>query len=730
MFTSPINSPFGSYPQPFATTNSLASLVNQLFSTPENAKEILASYMGNGVMDELLSEIWNRPLQSDEAKLHLIEKVAPHLSFVKSMTTLFEKDSLTALFITASLPSNQRKWDVLDSLLKDQTGYQTLLECWQLLVSSIWEDNALKQEPLELLFADLSEEERWQLFQLCCEQCSPSEQGQLCILLATSSYQAEFTSAWDDVFDSNPEIDTKLHQLICSMIANHRGNSLVPPILFHLLSPEDKNNDLGKTAFENLDQFTDREQGIILSSLLPLSLSDLIKDFDPMTDRGVLISQMEKILSFSESAEEKTKAVGIYLELIDDEETLIAWMTELQDRFSSAALYLWPALPNNLFAFVITDPATVSLRSNLMRIATLTKANDLPEFVSYCLKNTEKIEHLFSICTLDIVSQDQMQIENETFGRWMTFSDFANIVQTGINTGNLSEQLNQIKEDFQKLPPLLLALGMTFPSHQAWIAKAALYCTDEQLEAIASLLSVDDMEILDRLAESLMTDQFKLTLKHLTSKTLEAFAKHKTAACTALLQDIQQVHRETQARLNDLESHEQLPETEVLDDLLVILGKQTGKIMQFSHKPLNDLVDRCLSEKFGQEIANLQRQSKAYEADLKFFFQRIDKMRSSLPIPQKINLDDLPKNLLAFAKAATWQETGIFSEKDLQHLGYTGEETSSLEKYLSQPELLKIWKLFTSKGLGNISSLIDSCVAEPEELFNLADIAKKLVIEF
>jgi len=708
------------------------NLVHDLFSNPDNVEYILGSFASDDTMEDLIIGIWNHPNRKHEEKTNLIEKIAPHLAFAESMIEVFKKDPLTALFMISSLDSMALKRNVLDFLLKDHHGNDSLMECWKLLEASGWDDPSQKSEPLELLLASMTSDERESLFIHCIEVCSTDELARLSTLLSNAIHAEEFITSWGDFNDYDDDYHEELCLFIHYIIAYHNEGPLIPPLLTELLSYEGEEIDTGRTALDYLEELSDREQGIVLSCLLPLSLDEYIKYLDPMIDREILIDYMEKILSCPSTVEAKTRAVSFFLERIQDEDTLTAWLTELQNRFSPAARYVWPALSDAAFAFVATDPTTVSLRSNLMRIGTLTEMDDFAEYTAHCRRNGSRINYLFTVCTLDIASQEQMQVGGESFGRWMTFIDFAKEVRAGITADDLTARLGRIKDDFQKLPPLLLGLGMTYPAHRIWIVEAAPFCSDDQLKAIAKTLTAHDFTFITRLSNKLMADQYKLVLEHMKPDILRQYAEHQVEACRRTLRTVRQANFQIRGRLTHLEADAERPEEEVIDDLLGKLTRQSGKIGQLFNNSLTILVSVCShhphfsNEAFWLVIPQVRQSSKSYRTALRDFYQRFDQLRAPVETVE-VDLDKLPQDLLLKSGATFWQDVGIFSGEDLHHLGYSAADPTLLEKYLSQPNLIDNWKTLKSKSLHTISSLIEAYVAEPGQLFDLASVAGKLV---
>lgn len=243
---------------------SLPDLIDELFSF--TSEEILFFFTNNvmiGLEVDLLYGIWNHPSHSHEQKVKLIEDIAPHISFLDSMYTLFETDPLSTFFILISLKNKSLAKQVLQTLLTDIKGYHNIIKAWYQLAIDSWDDPSLKSEPLERLLDIMTFEQRFDLFFTCCKEFFTEDVAKVSSLLVSADYTAEFVNTWGDHFGDDIDLAEKLCAFVKLIIAESNPCQTIPPILEGLIYFETEENSFDQILSDNLDKFSGFERTII-----------------------------------------------------------------------------------------------------------------------------------------------------------------------------------------------------------------------------------------------------------------------------------------------------------------------------------------------------------------------------------------------------------------------------------------------------------------------------------
>lgn len=729
-------SPFSGYTHHVQPVNPLNSFIDKLFSLPpQNIPEALESYAFDDCEDALISGIWNHPFCSHEAKVELIGQIAPHLPFAVSLISLFNSDPLTALFILTSLTDQELARSVLDTLLENNNGYNPLIQSWSLLASSFWEDSSMKSEPLELLLDLMTDDERDTLFDLLCAQEEPTHIAQLCPLLVTPSLAKEFATCWCGRFELDEDFEDKFSTLLHLIIAELPPLEYRPPILRAFLLFEGDNHDGDQVAYDCLDQFSKHDQSVILWCLAPTSLSDLIKDLSPDDDRSLLLGYLNQILLLPDSLENKISATRMFINRIQDEEVLTAWLAEMVFEGSPAAPYVWIAFSDELFSFIVTDPGSNSLRTQLLHCVTRRPVPFFQDYIRAIAGNPNRLQFLMSLCTMDIASQTQVHVADEMFVKWMSFNDVGEYLLDGVITGDLSEKMTNFKTDFQRVPPIFFAIGMTLPLQRQWIIPSAMYCTDEQLTAIALMMPDEvNFETLEHLISLIMHDQFKTVLNNLSPSILKKYIAWKNDRTMALLAQIRQCNLAIRSRIDKMITGQE-NSLEFYEAAESLCFEQSGRINLMNDPKLAFISSLCLQkaeespDPIWKAIPQFIQSTGFYSNCLQGesgHFKRLQDLAPSLTDTLSIDLDALPAQHLSQIGASSWSDIGIKSGKDLEHLGLKGDNFDCLESYLSQENLKEVWLILKSKHLTDIDTLISGFIATQSELFDLQTFSHKL----
>lgn len=729
-------SPFSGTSSIIPTANPLSSLIDKLFSLPSAFIEgELASYALDDSEDDLLSGIWNHSQYSHEQKVKLVGDVAPHIPFVDSMCSLFHSDPLSAQFILVSLENEVLARQVLDSFLNDIDDYRTMIETWSLLANSGWDDPSLKSEPLELMLALMTPEERARLFNVCFTDNSPEVVAKLSSLLISAPFTTEFANGWGGHFEQDDDLEDQLSTLVRLIIVQNHPCLSRPPILTALMNFEGETNDFDQVLFDNLDKFSEADQSIVLWCIPIENLSYIFEDFDAEYDRDKMLGYLNKILSRSDSIENKVRVTSSFVNRIRDEEVLIAWLMAMVDCNSPAIPYIWIAFRNELFSFIVTDPGSNSLRTQLLNLATSRPIPHFQEYIQTLTHNPERLTYLINLCTMDIASQTQVQVANQMFAKWMSFNDVGEYLLDGVIAGDLSEKMTRFQTDFKRVPPLFFAIGMTLPMQRQWIIPSAIYCSDTQLKAIAQMMPEEEnFDTLEQMTSKTMFDQFKTVFTYLPPILFRKYITWKGAQTQRHLTELRETTRLIRMRIEKIASKQEESET-FYNETFNICCKQAGRINIFGDFKLLHLRNLC-SEKALHSTDDVWAvipgciiSSNLYKERLlgsHGLMKQLEGLAPSQPESLAFNIDFLPFEYLQEIGAESWAEVGIKSTTDLQHLGFKGSNYDCLETYLGQPDLLETWSFLDSKHLRDIDTLITNIIATPEELFDLKTFSQKL----
>lgn len=314
------------------------------------------------------------------------------------------------------------------------------------------------------------------------------------------------------------------------------------------------------------------------------------------------------------------------------------------------------------------------------------------------------------------------------------------------------------------IPPLYLLLaGMILevqgkPVQNNFISFIP-YLSEEQCRVFAQSLRFTNMEegirTLLRNCKSITLDKYLVILMNLCPDIANEFLNYYKGILEEEFKILDPVYREATQRLETLKSTalnrnaafanaclELLNFTHSLNDRLrSVRGGLSQAVLLFNdflpenNKPedLEDVV--VLIKSFEKKFTAINCPNSGILIAIRGLNSESTKRPRSLSlekIPDEFSRRGISLNVLEdinFGTIAALSAVGIKNSDDLEALGITEgnkNNISNLIKYLTQPKLIRIWEILNPLGFSTINLLVERCIAQDEQLFELEEITSKL----
>ena len=204
-----------------------------------------------------------------------------------------------------------------------------------------------------------------------------------------------------------------------------------------------------------------------------------------------------------------------------------------------------------------------------------------------------RMKTLLFLCKLNIASQIPILVKGEWCGYWMSFANVGTFIQQAILSKDLPGIMTGFGEDFDQVPPFLLALGMAHPKplFREWIIPSAIYCTNDQLKALALALPEEKtFKTLELILDAFTLDKYDFFLSVLPPQTLEDYLNYKGTQFLSVLKKIQQNHTLVLKQMQVLRTTSNLLEqySELHGKIVNLCNCQYGLIRSFeTHQALH-----------------------------------------------------------------------------------------------------------------------------------------------
>ncbi len=690
----------------------------------------------------------------------IINEIAEHPRFPNALIALAGGDPETFWNTIYALRENGNVEITIPLIAKDgMDSFALLTGCVRFLVSGSGPCDIHPCRYFEAL-VECFEEEEFQIFsRALIQNLSFDELGKALYLADEEATAAQITSLVVEFCLESQDYPRPLMQLI-QLVANAtiEDESKYPPEFLIQLLSYGQAQKISRVVLKNSNQLTFDAFTIVLWCLPKRELSWYLSRFSLQEHADRYANLLSALIRLEKKVDERIGYVKTFIKELPEDDLLLLMNLLLEQR-SPAIPYLCPAMGQEAFQVfsMVFEPA---FRTNLLRCAIEGDVKRSRKIIDALGEDPDKANLLCNVAVMDIVSQNLTRVGAEQVATFATLRDFSNCIQEGLEANDLDQKMVNLHADFERIPPLHLAIAMRDASLRASFLATIRYMTEEQFKAfLQQVPKGEEITILDELLARGTTDQMMVALSEIPLEVADLYLRakceemeHEFEMISARRKEIRQkfaffLQEEFQKHPNFRQEFEEI--TEMCSGLQPMIVSMLAPSRLAIGKTANVLFEQCDIEdpQYLDRIQNILRRSKKYAEELsgpEGWFRKLaainpsrqSQAASSVQVDFRIEMVPEKVRQSSGITLQMLKDRGLCYIQDFAHLGIdlAGKQTLGqkdirlLRKYLQQEgDLAAIWQFFRSKSMGSTGDLFTAMIVEKkEDLLELKALAARL----